>query len=150
LVILACLGVTCVVATAIGGCVFAGDPANPVGALRVGGEPALSVFLCKGERVESVYLTDSDDDDGEGPLLWRIDAVGGPVAMDTFVVGDVPPGFREVRGLQPMALRRPVTAWVIADVELVGLVDFSEVHEDTLYIDLKPASESELADGRSC
>jgi hypothetical protein len=137
-------------ATAGWGCFVAGDPLNPVGATKVDGEPTLAVSLCDGEGVTSVFVTDSNEQSGEGPLLWKIEATGRPIRLETFVLGDVPNGFRETHELSSDAVQREVTAWVLTDVELVGLVDFTEVEEGRIYIDLERSSRAALARGRSC
>jgi hypothetical protein len=129
-----------------------GDPSNPVAATLLDGRPALVVTLCEGEGVESVFLTDSRAQDGEGPIVWRIDAADGPVPEDTFVVGEVPAGFVEARRLEDNGVpQSEMTAWVrTSDVEMVTAVDFAQVEEGELYVDLKPVSREEFRKDRFC
>jgi hypothetical protein len=139
------------VASALGACVALGDPETPVGAIMTDGRPTLLVSLCQGEGVRSVFITDSSDQDGDGPLLWRIDAIDHPVIDETLVVGDTPEGFSQTRSLDPRALRREVTAWILTDsIELVGAVDFTDMDASRVYVDLKPTSRQSFEESRDC
>lgn len=123
---------------------------NPVGALLVDDHPTLMVSLCEGERVESVYVTDSSTQSGEGEILWKIVAEGEGVAMEQFIVGEVPRGFEEAVPLDRRAFEREITAWVQTDVELIGAVDFRSMEEGSLYVDLEPAPIGRLSEDRHC
>jgi hypothetical protein len=131
---------------------FFGDPSNPSGATLIDGRPAVVATLCKGEGVDSVFITDSASQDGEGPTVWRIDAANGPVRRDTFVIGDVPEGFTATTPLAGNLPRRELTAWVITDsgVEMVNAVDFRKVEEGKLYLDTEPVSREHFRNERFC
>ena len=134
------------------GCFAQGDPSNPVGATLTDGRATLVATLCEGEGVRSVFLTDSASQDGEGPILWRIDAGGRPVRREVFVVGEVPEGFLESTPLEAGVPLREVTAWVRtdSDVEMVGAVKFGEVEEGKLYVNSKPVSPDGFREQRFC
>jgi hypothetical protein len=73
-----------------------------VGATRVHGEEVSILFAgCPGDGVDRVVLELTDDDFEETEqLLWEIEAVDDSAASArSFVVGDVPVGFREVTAL---------------------------------------------------
>lgn len=134
------------------GCIFQGDPANPVAATAADGRPALVATLCKGEAVESVFLTETAEPPDEGKVLWRIDAAERPVRRETFVVGELPGGFVATTPLKGGVPQREVTAWVLtdADIEMLGLVDFRKVKDGRLYVDLKPVSREGFRKDRFC
>lgn len=134
------------------GCIAQGDPSNPLAATLAGGRPALVITLCQAERVESVFITDSTSQDGEGPTLWRIDAAGRSVRREMFVVGEAPEGFVVTTPLKGGVPRREVTAWVLtdSDIEMVNAVDFRTVKDDKFYVDLKPVSREGFRKDRFC
>ena len=136
----------------LAGCVPS-DPEVPLAATKIGGAPALVAPLCDGEGVRSVILTESRTQDGDGPVLWQIDAEDRPVKRRTFVVGTTPPGFRQTRPPKTSALqRREITARILtdSDVELIGAVDYSQVKDSNLYVDLEQVSEQTLRKRRAC
>jgi hypothetical protein len=134
------------------GCFAQGDPSNPVGATLIEGRPAVVVTLCDGEGVESVFITDSASQNGEGPVLWRIEVGDRPIHRDTFVIGEVPEGFVVTRPLAGDVPRRELTAWVTTDsgVEMVNAIDFREVEDGGLYVDLDRVSQNGFRKARHC
>jgi hypothetical protein len=128
-----------------------GDPAVPVAATRINGEAALAVPLCDGESVDWIELRDTRSQDGEGPVAWRIDATR-PSWHSTFIIGEPLPDFDETVPLVTLPDRQ-MTAVVMTtnDVELIGAVDFDDVEEGKLYVDLQQRrSMSGIVDDRYC
>jgi hypothetical protein len=132
-------------------CIALGDPPEPpVAATLIEGRPALVVPLCEGEGLESVYITDSSSD-GEGPYLWRIDAIDEPVQRESFIVGEVPNGFHETEPLHRDALQSNVTAWATTEfADAFGDIDFRDVNDDELYLDFERVSAKDLRDDLFC
>lgn len=135
---------------AVAACV-GGDPAVPVAATRINGEAALAVPLCDGESVDWIALRDTRSQDGEGPVVWRIDATQ-PSSQSTFIIGEQLPGFDETVRLVALP-DREMTAVVMTtdDVELIGAVDFDGVEEGKLYVDMQQRrTMSGIVDDRYC
>ena len=139
-------------AVTVAACVPFGDPDVPLAATRVDGAPALYVPLCEGEGVRRIYLTDSDDSDGEGLLLWELIAEGTPEPTERFVPGETPTGYREVVALDSVALEREVTGFAetTEGIELVGAIDFRSFSDSALYLDMEETSAEAMIDSRDC
>lgn len=134
----------------VASCVM-GDPAVPVAATRISGEPALAVPLCDGESVEWIEVRDTRSEDGEGPVVWRIEARQ-PSSQMRFITGAQPPVFDETIRLATLPNCQVTAAGMTSDgIELIGAVDFDRVEEGKLYVDLEHRrTMSGILDDRFC
>ena len=144
-------GGTVVIAVLIGaGLSVMGDPATPIAATKVNGDPALVTPLCDGESITWIEVRDTRSQDGDGPTVWRIEARR-PSSRHVFVLGDTPADFDEVVPLTSLPDRELTAVARTSDgIELIGAVDFATVKDGTLYEDMRPKTERELDGARSC
>jgi hypothetical protein len=86
---------------------------------------------CPGDEAERVVLELTDDDFEETErVLWEIEAVDGTAASaSSFVVGDVPSGFREVTALEDPLQASDHVHLVVTSRE-VGTIPMSFVVDD--------------------
>jgi hypothetical protein len=118
----------------VAGCVPS-DPVTHLGAVRTDSKVELIIPLCEGELVKEVFLTSTDDEDGDGPYLWRVVA-DEPRALPRVEIGSVPDGFKADVGLREGALAHEVWAWVRTDLgEIESTLDASRMEVGQVYAD---------------
>ena len=83
--------------------------------------------------------------------MWRIEARQSS-SQSRFIIGEQPPAFDETVPLATLP-DRPVTALGITSdgIELIGAVDFDDVEEGKLYVDMEQRRNmSAIVDDRFC
>jgi hypothetical protein len=135
----------------VASCVVMGDPAVPVAATRINGHAALAVPLCDGESVKWIEVRGTRSQDGEGPVVWRIEARR-PSSQSRFIIGEQPPAFDETVPFATLPDRQVTAVVMTSDgIELIGAADFDCVEEGKLYVDMeRRRSMSGILDDRVC
>jgi len=133
-------GILCV-ATLLAACV-PGDPGGGLAVTRINGQAAVELPVCRGANLTSLSVWDDD----HKHVLWELQAIGPQLAETTYVLGVVPPGYRQVGTWTTQQEQQELEVSVfIGGVHLVGVdIALGKVSDSRLYMGGKVISRKTL------
>jgi hypothetical protein len=140
--------VTLTICLATTQCGVAAHPVNAVGVSIDDDGVRAHVHLCPGEKVSSIFISDTEDY-GEDDILWHVES-NRTSEVSAFTLGVLPAGFEQVGPMRAFPIDETFFVHVATDVELFTPVRLQDMETEQLYFDLKPVDQDYLAESRSC